>query len=226
MESVIKLSALNPRSIEIRLIEGRDEAYIVVNEGYFSLVTGQKLNVYSSLQEGVNLLNLMIKTYPLKERILRGLFGQDWCGRFELYIDGKLRGTYNQNGGVLLGSGEYTVAKIELNIEITNPPPPPPPPELTPTPEHIKEQLSIIINRLQKIKGMNPTHFQNVGYSTPYITLKNNIKINVWKNLAEVDHVFLIDPEGNCVFAGYVSWVRRKKFYRALQQIRNDFPNI
>jgi hypothetical protein len=38
----------------------------------------------------------MIKTYPLKERILRGLFGQDWCGRFELYIDGKLRGTYNQ----------------------------------------------------------------------------------------------------------------------------------
>ncbi len=73
---------------------------------------------------------------------------------------------------------------------------------------------------------MNPTHFQNVGYSTPYITLENNIKINVWKNLVEVDHVFLIDPEGNCVFAGYVGWVHRKKFYRALQQIRNDFPNI
>jgi hypothetical protein len=67
-----------------------------VNEDYFSLVTGQKLNVYSSLQVGVNLLNLMIKTYPLKERILGGLFGQDWCGRFELYIDGKLRGTYNK----------------------------------------------------------------------------------------------------------------------------------
>ena len=222
MESVIKLSALNPRSIEIRLIEGRDEACIWVNEGYFSLVTGQKLNISStsSLQEGVNLLNLMIKTYPLKERILRGLFGQDWCGRFELYIDGKLRGTYNQNGGELMGSGKYTVAKIELNIEITNPPPPPPPPD------DIKQQLLIIRNRLQNIKGMNPTHFQNVGYSTPYITLKNNIKINVWKNLVEVDHVFLIDPEGNCCFAGYVAWVRRKKFYRALQQIRNDFPGV
>ncbi|MCB8765788.1 hypothetical protein [Planktothrix agardhii] len=222
MESVIKLSALNPRSIEIRLIEGRDEACIWVNEGYFSLVTGQKLNISStsSLQEGVNLLNLMIKTYPLKERIIRGLFGQDWCGRFELYIDGKLRGTYNQNGGELMGSGKYTVAKIELNIEITNPPPPPPPPD------DIKQQLLIIRNRLQNIKGMNPTHFQNVGYSTPYITLENNIKINVWKNLVEVDHVFLIDPEGNCCFAGYVAWVRRKKFYRALQQIRNDFPGV
>ena len=44
MESVIKLSAMNPRSIEIRLIEGRDEAYIRVNEDYFSLGTGQKLS--------------------------------------------------------------------------------------------------------------------------------------------------------------------------------------
>ena len=224
MESVIKLSALNPRSIEIRLIEGRDEAYIWANEDYFSLVTGQKLNISStsSLQEGVNLLNLMIKTYPLKERILGGLFGQDWCGRFELYIDGKLRGTYNKSGGVILGSGEYTVAKIELNIELY----PGDDDIKEPDDGDIKEQLSSIINRLQKIKGMNPTHFQNVGYSTPYIILKNNIKINVWKNLVEVDHVFLIDPEGNCVFAGYVAWVRRKKFYRALQQIRNDFPNI
>jgi hypothetical protein len=219
MESVIKLSALNTSLIEIRLIEGRDEAYILVDEGYFSLVTGQKLNISSSLQEGVNLLNLMIKTYPLKERILRGLFGQDWCGRFELYIDGKLRGTYNQNGGELMGSGKYTVAKIELNIEPAPTPTPTPTPTTGPTIEDIR-------NRLEKIKGMNPTHFQNVGYSTPYITLKNNIKINVWKNLVEVDHVFLIDPEGNCRFAGYVAWVRRKKFYRALQQIRNDFPGV
>ena len=220
MESVIKLSAVNPRSIEIRLIEGRDEACIWVNEDYFSLVTGQKLNISSSLQEGVNLLNLMIKTYPLKERILGGLFGQDWCGRFELYIDGKLRGTYNKSGGELMGSGKYTVAKIELNIDKK------PDPDDEPDDDEIKKQLSSIINRLQNIKGMNPTHFQNVGYSTPYITLKNNIKINVWKNLVEVDHVFLIDPEGNCRFAGYVAWVRRKKFYRALQQIRNDFPGV
>jgi hypothetical protein len=155
MESVIKLSALNPRSIEIRLIEGRDEACIWVNEDYFSLVTGQKLNISStsSLQEGVNLLNLMIKTYPLKERILRGLFNQDWCGRFELYIDGKLRGTYNQNGGELMGSREYTVAKIELNIELT-PKPTPTPKPTTPNPDDdIKKQLLNIMKSLYKKFG-------------------------------------------------------------------------
>jgi hypothetical protein len=216
MESVIKLSALDTSLIEIRLIEGRDEAYILANEDYFSLVTGKKTNISSGLQEGVNLLNLMIKTYPLKERILRGLFGQDWCGRFELYIDGKLRGTYNQNGGVFLGSREYTVAKIELNIEIDKP---------TPTPDLPKQLLSII-NSLQKIPGMTPTHFQDLKYSTPYIILENNIKINVWKNLAEVDHVFLIDPVEKCCFAGYVGWVHRKKFYQTLQQIRNDFSEV
>ncbi|MBD2485672.1 hypothetical protein [Planktothrix sp. FACHB-1365] len=229
MESMIKLSALNTSLIEVRLIEGRDQACIWVNEHYFSLVTGQKLNISSSLQEGVNLLNFMIKTYSLKERILRGLFNQDWCGRFELYIDGKLRGTYNQNGGELLGSGEYTVAKIELNID---PAPPVPTQEPNtdsikkPNTDPIKKQLLNIMNSLQNIWGMNPTHFENVGYSTPYIILENNIKINVWKNLAKVDYVFLIDPAGNCCFAGYVGWIHRKKFYRALQQIRNDYSNI
>ena len=154
MESVIKLSALNPRSIEIRLIEGRDEAYILANEHYFSLVTGTKIDISSALQKGVNLLNFMIKTYSLIERIRRGLFGQDWCGRFELYIDGKLRGTYNQNGGVFLGSREYTVAQIELNIErITHEPTPIPVPN-PPNPEPIKKQLLNIMKSLYNKFGV------------------------------------------------------------------------
>ncbi|HEY9864119.1 MAG TPA: hypothetical protein V6D21_08070, partial [Candidatus Obscuribacterales bacterium] len=186
MESIIKLSALDTSLIEIRLIEGRDEAYIRVNEDYFSLVTGTKINISSALQEGVNLLNLMIKTYPLKERIIRGLFGQDWCGRFELYIDGKLRGTYNQNGGVILGSREYTVAEIELNI---NPDP------NTNNPDLQKELLEII-NRLRNIPGMTPANSGDVQYSTAYILLKNKFKINMWKNLAGVDHVFVLDSSG------------------------------
>jgi len=218
MESVIKLSALNPRSIEIRLIEGRDEAYILVNEGYFSLVTGRKINISSSLQEGVNLLNLMIKTYPLPERIRRGLFGQDWCGRFELYIDGKLRGTYNQSGGEILGSREYTVAQIELNIELNNTPEPP-------RPERPKELLEII-NRLQNIPGMTLANSGDVQYSTAYILLKNKFKINMWKNLAGVDHVFVLDSSGNCCFAGYVGWIHAQKFYQTLQQIQNDFSGV
>ena len=73
---------------------------------------------------------------------------------------------------------------------------------------------------------MTPTHFQDLKYSTPYIILENNIKINIWKNLAEVDHVFLIDPAGNCCFAGYVGWIHAQKFYQTLQQIQNDFSNI
>jgi hypothetical protein len=211
---MIQISALNTSLIEICLIEGRDEAYIRVNEGYFSLVTGTKINISSALQEGVNLLNLMIKTYPLAKRIRLGLATQNWCGRFELYIDGKLRGVYNQSGSVLLGSREYNVAKIELNIN-------PDPSKINP--EIIKKQLSNIINSLQNIPGMTLTYPEYLKYSTPYIILENNIKINVWKNLANVDHVFLIDSAENCCFAGYVGWIHSKKFYESLQQIRDDW---
>ena len=48
---MIKLSAFNNSLIEVRLIEGRDEAYIIVNEHYFSLETGRKLNISSALQK-------------------------------------------------------------------------------------------------------------------------------------------------------------------------------
>ncbi|MGL6281864.1 MAG: hypothetical protein ACRC2J_05610, partial [Microcoleaceae cyanobacterium] len=167
--------------------------------------------------EGVNLLNLMIKTYPLVKRIRLGLTTQDWCGRFELYIDGKLRGTYNQRGSVLLGSREYNVAQIELNI---NPDPSKINSELS------KKQLSNIINSLQNIPGMTLGDPADLKYSTPYMILENNIKINVWKNLAQVDHVFLIDPAGNCCFVGYVGWIHSKKFYESLQQIRDDFSGV
>lgn len=217
MESIIKLSALNTSLIEVRLIEGRDQAYITVNEHYFSLVTGTKINISSSLQEGVNLLNLMIKTYPLTERIRRGLFNQDWCGRFELYIDGKLRGTYNQSGGVILGSREYTVAQIELNIDIDH---------SKNKPDQPDKELLKIISRLENIPGMTPANSKDVQYSSPYIILKNKFKINMWKNLAGVDHVFVLDSSGNCRFAGYVGWIHAQKFYQTLQQIRNDYSNI
>ncbi|MFM6357264.1 MAG: hypothetical protein ACKPH7_09100 [Planktothrix sp.] len=204
---MIKLSAFNNSLIEVRLIEGRDEAYINVNEHYFSLETGIKLNISSALQEGVNLLNFKVKTYSLPERIIRGLVSKDWCGRFELYIDGKLAGTYRKNGGVFMGSCEYTVAEIELNINI-NPP--------GPTQEELLRQ---IINRLQQIPGMTPANPTDVQYSTPYLILKSNIKIHTWKNLAGVDHVFLIDPLERCRFAGYVGWIHAQKFYQTLQKI-------
>ncbi|WP_254174304.1 hypothetical protein [Planktothrix pseudagardhii] len=217
MESMIKLSALNTSLIEVRLIEGRDQAYITVNEHYFSWVTGTKINISSALQEGVNLLNLMIKTYPLIERIRRGLFNQDWCGRFELYIDGKLRGTYNQSGGVILGSREYTVAQIELNIDIDH---------SKNNPDQPDKELLKIISRLENIPGMTSANSKDVQYSTPYILLKKKFKINIWKNLAGVDHVFVLDSSGNCCFAGYVGWIHAQKFYQTLQQIRNDYSNI
>lgn len=203
----IKLSALNTSLIEVRLIEGRDEAYITVNEHYFSLTNGTKINVSSALQEGVNLLNFVVKTFPLLERISRGLFNQDWCGRFELYIDGKLRGTYNQSGGVFWGSREYTVAKIELNISINVPD---------------KPTLEEIILRLQTVPGMTPANLQDVHYSTPYITFRNNIKIQVWKNIAGVDHVFVIDRSGCCCFAGFVGWIHAQGLYQTLEQIRDN----
>ncbi|WRH66099.1 MAG: hypothetical protein RSE13_20875 [Planktothrix sp. GU0601_MAG3] len=111
-------------------------------------------------------------------------------------------------------SREYTVAQIELNIT-----PEPPRPDL-------QTELLEIINRLQNIPGMTPANSGDVQYSTAYILLKNKFKINMWKNLAGVDHVFVLDSSGNCCFAGYVGWIHAQKFYRSLQKIRDNFSGV
>ena len=202
----LSTSALNTSLIQVRLIEGRDEAYVTVNEHHFSLSTGKKINISSAFQEGENILTFVVKTFPLLKRILRGVANQDWCGRFEFYIDGQLRGTYNQSGGVLLGSREYSVAKIELNINQV--------------PD--KPKLEEIIQRLQSIPGMTIANHRDFRYSAPYITLKNNIKIQMWKNPVGVDHVFVVDPSGSCCFAGFVGWIHSQGLYETLEQIRDS----
>jgi serine/threonine protein kinase len=94
-----------------------------------------------------------------------------------------------------------------------------------PRPDPSEKELLKIINRLQTIPGMTLADPKDFPYSTPYILLENNIKINVWKNLAGVDHVFVTDPLGICRFAGYVGWIHSKKFYQILQKIRDDTPS-
>ena len=211
----LSTSALNTSLIQVRLIEGRDEAYVTVNEHHFSLSTGKKINISSAFQEGENILTFVVKTFPLLKRIIRGVANQDWCGQFEFYIDGKLRGTYNQSGGVFWGSREYIVARIELNININEPPIPTIKPE--PNPDDI---LKKVIQRLKTIPGMTPTNFQDFRHSTPYITLQHNIKIKMWKNPVGVDHVFVVDHSGHCCFAGFVGWIHAQGLYETLEQIR------
>jgi hypothetical protein len=202
-----KLFAYNTSAIEIRLIEIRDEAFVTVNNHHFSLQVDAKTNISSVMEEGVNILRLFVTTYAFPERLRRGLADKDWRGRFELYVNGRLFGSYAQSGSVILGNSKHNVATIEIGIEKD-------PGAL---------QIMQIVNRLQSVPGITPASKEQIQYAAPLIFFRDGATIQTWKNIVGVDHVFLTDQNGSCFFAGYVGWGHAEGLYKALADIRQEF---
>lgn len=202
-----KLSAYNTSTIEIRPLEIRDEAFATVNQHHFALQVAAKTNISSVMETGVNILHLSVKTYAFPERLRRGLADKDWCGRFELYVNGKLFGSYAQNGAVILGNSKHNIATIEFNVE------------------QDPNALGVIkiVNRLQSVPGMTSADKTQVQYASSLISFKDGMTIQTWKNLVGVDHVFVIDQHGSCCFAGYVGWIHFDGLHKALESIRQEF---
>ncbi len=204
-----QLSAFETSKVEIRPIEFRDEAYVTVNEHYYALQPAVTSNISSGLREGSNVLQFVVTTCGLLERVRRGLADKDWCGRFELLIDGKRYGSYAGSGIGLLGGNKYIVATIELNI--------------------IQDPsilcLRRILNKLQAVPGMTNADRGDCGKSTLYLLLKNGVEIRTWKNLVGFDHVFVTNSAGVCLFGGYVGWIHSQGLHQTLQEIRQEFSD-
>ncbi|MBW4694493.1 MAG: hypothetical protein KME27_22325 [Lyngbya sp. HA4199-MV5] len=202
-----KLSAYNTSTIEIRPLEIRDEAFATVNQHHFALQVAAKTNISSVMEAGINILHLFVKTYAFPERFRRGLADKDWCGRFELYVNGKLFGSYAQNGAVLLGNSKHNIATIELNIE------------QDPNALNVMK----LVSRLQSVPGMTSANKTQVQYASPLIAFSDGMTIQTWKNPVGVNHVFVVDQNGSCCFAGYVGWIHADGLQKALESIRQEF---
>lgn len=49
--------------------------------------------------------------------------------------------------------------------------------------------------------------------------------IRVWRHPLGIDHVFVLAPNGACIYAGYVGWLHRSELWKALYQIREAIAN-
>ena len=80
-----------------------------------------------------------------------------------------------------------------------------------------------IIQRLQKLPGMTDDHYRNFKRSQPYFIFPEGIQIRTWKNLAGVDHVFVADDRGTCLYSGYVGWLHASQLRQTLVELMNNF---
>jgi pimeloyl-ACP methyl ester carboxylesterase len=79
-----------------------------------------------------------------------------------------------------------------------------------------------LIERLQSIPGMTDAHPRDFARSQPYITFANGFTIRLWTSPLHVDHIFVANPEGECLYSGFVGWMHRAALHQALAEIRNQ----
>jgi pimeloyl-ACP methyl ester carboxylesterase len=77
-----------------------------------------------------------------------------------------------------------------------------------------------LIERLQSIPGMTDAHPRDFPRSQLYITFANGFTIRIWTSPLHVDHIFVTNPEGKCLYSGFVGWMHRAALHQALAEIR------
>lgn len=82
-----------------------------------------------------------------------------------------------------------------------------------------------VIEQLRAIPGMTDAHLRDLPQSAPFLTLEDDSVIRVWRHPLGIDHVFVLAPNGACIYAGYVGWLHRSELWKALYQIREAIAN-
>lgn len=80
----------------------------------------------------------------------------------------------------------------------------------------------VLIRRLQSIEGMTDGHERDFPKADIFLSYSNGVTLRTWKNLMGVDHVFVADPDGKCLYSGFVGWLHAEDFRRTLNDLRAE----
>jgi hypothetical protein len=193
--------------VQIRLVEVRDTGHITVNDRHFALKTGTTVDITPSLREGINIIAFVVNTDSIKDDPSRLLTGKyEWLGRFEIYVDGEIAGSYSKRGSYLIGGKENVIATIEVSV----------------AKDVSKPTVIQLVNQFQRVQGITDADKADFPKSHPHIGFKNGVTVHTWKNYAGVDHVFITDRSGKCVYGGYVGWIHSKYLQNVLQALHHE----
>ncbi|NTU81078.1 MAG: alpha/beta hydrolase [Chloroflexales bacterium] len=75
---------------------------------------------------------------------------------------------------------------------------------------------------LQHVPGMTTAHLRDFPRARVALELADGTTLRLWKNPFAVDHVFVADARGQCVFGGFVGWIHAKGLVETIQSIERD----
>ncbi|HEY9907421.1 MAG TPA: hypothetical protein V6D18_07400 [Thermosynechococcaceae cyanobacterium] len=193
--------------VQIRLVEVSGTGHITVNNRHFALKAGETIDITPSLCEGVNIITFVVNTDSIKDDPSRLLTGKyEWLGRFEVHVDGEITGSYSKRGTYIIGGRKNVIASIEVDV----------------VRDVSKPTIMQLINQLQRVQGMTDAAKADFPQSHPHIVFKNGTVVHTWRNWMGIDHVFIADRSGECVYGGYVGWIHSENLQGTLQALHDE----
>ncbi|NJN29230.1 MAG: alpha/beta hydrolase [Synechococcales cyanobacterium RM1_1_8] len=89
----------------------------------------------------------------------------------------------------------------------------------TAQPEQLNPVAERAIRALRSVPGMTAAGYSDFAKARIRCDLGEGITLRTWKNPAQVQHVFIGDRPGNCLFAGYVGWGHSAALTQQLQAL-------
>jgi len=80
-----------------------------------------------------------------------------------------------------------------------------------------------IIKTLRAIPGITDAHQRDFQRAKVFATFRDGTTMRIWKNPLKVEHVFVADCHGRCLFGGYVGWIHSPGLHETLEAIKKQF---
>ncbi len=86
-----------------------------------------------------------------------------------------------------------------------------------------EEMLASVIAQLQAVPGIMSANHAHFRKAKVVILLRSGGSVRLWKNIAGVDHVFVANRAGECLYGGFVLWSHAKGLLNTLLTIQSKW---
>lgn len=96
----------------------------------------------------------------------------------------------------------------------------------TPATSQVRDAIiDKLIKKLDQVPGMTPANRADFHKSELYMKFQDGTQVRTWENIVAVSHVFIANPDGYCVYGGYVGWIHASGLKDALGKLRKEYKD-
>lgn len=82
-----------------------------------------------------------------------------------------------------------------------------------------------LIKRLQAVPGMTDGHDRDFARANVFL-ICDDITIRTWRNPMGIDHVFVANAAGECLYGGFVGWLHAEDLKRTLRELQQEYQPV